>query len=180
MESRAAGAIADIKQKRVVVGLNKEQTSEARAAIQGVLSASMEKKNAADNAMKQMTTLETAEGQAPLSDLNLNNSSVFRTMSEEQKQKKYKEICAALSVNVSIKSIEMTNAEVGNDFCIELAKVLEVNTVIEELNLNSNPIGSSGVIALMKALEKNTTLKVLKLHNLSMSVDKEADRKSVV
>lgn len=177
VETKAAGTIADLKNKREVVTISKEQTGEARAAIQGILSASMEKKSAVDNAMKQMTSFEpAAEGQAVVVDLNLNNTPVFRTMSEEQKHKKYKEICAALSVNVSIKTIEMTNAEVGNDFCLELAKVLESNTVIEELNLNSNPIGSAGVIALMKALEKNATLKVLKLHNLGLSVDKEAQQ----
>merc|ERR1712130_580635 len=87
--------------------------------------------------------------------LNLNNTSVFRTMEPEKKKEKYKEICQKLNES-NIRSVLMVNCDVGDNFAKELASMLKKNSTITEVNLNTNPISSDGVQALCEALRVNT------------------------
>jgi hypothetical protein len=141
------------------------------------MEAKAKEKSAVEDALQQITEIDTVdESGKPLTCLNLNNTSVFRSLSDQKKKEKYAEICDTLRKTPRITSIELTNADVGNDFCEEVAKLLADNCAIEELNLNSNPVGDYGIQVLCKALRENTTLRVLKLHNLSSTIDKVSQK----
>jgi len=165
------------KRERAMSTLDSSQTAKAKSAIAGVLAGSVAAKNAVEDALAALATTTPGTQQAQpggttTTDLNLNNTTVFRTLSEEKKIQKFRQICSALQTNTHVKSLEMTNAEVGDSFCSELARVLPGAPHLTEINLNSNPISSCGIKILCEALKDNSTVTAVKLDNLTSTIDR--------
>jgi Leucine-rich repeat (LRR) protein len=58
-------------------------------------------------------------------------------------------------------SIDLSNEEITDSDCKEIAKALKVNQTLRELNLSANDIKGAGAVALGEAIMENTTLKTL-------------------
>lgn len=107
-------------------------------------------------------------------ELNLVDCNHFRGLTAERKTAKYRDFFENLAKNPSIRAMDLSNTDVGDEFVVLLAKFLETNSTLEEINLNSNPITDIGVQALCHALTVNTTVKALKLHNLRATINRES------
>lgn len=74
-----------------------------------------------------------------------------------------RDIAAALQVNTSLKKLDLSFSNVGNDGATELAKALETNETLRVLKLNQCRIGAVGAAAMARALLQNDSLKELHL-----------------
>eukprot|EP00457_Paulinella_chromatophora_P000557 gb/GEZN01000557.1/.p1 GENE.gb/GEZN01000557.1/~~gb/GEZN01000557.1/.p1 ORF type:complete len:1330 (+),score=318.63 gb/GEZN01000557.1/:115-4104(+) len=181
VEEKAQRNVAAMKAKRGegIVGLTQEQKEQAATVLGGTMGAKAERDGQVDDAIKSIrlgVVTEKDGSTHTLTEVNLNNTSVFRTCGKETLIDKYKELCGAVATNQEMKKLELTNAEVDDDFCQQLAAALQNHASLTEVNLNSNPISSRGVRALAGALRTNTSLRVLKLHNLSRDVDHDTEQ----
>lgn len=182
VEAKAERAVKEMKKRRCrsIAGLSGDNKESATRAIAGVLDAKVAEKNKVKDAMAAMSAGGSAEG---MEDewgnkdpgvINFNNTTVFQLTSKEQLPTKYRELCEAIGANALATTLLLANADLDDQWCLELAQLLESNTTLTEINLNTNPISGKGVTHLAKALYKNGTLKTLKIHNLSRTVDHES------
>ena len=65
--------------------------------------------------------------------------------------------------NSTLRNLDLTCTEIGNDGARVLAGILMLNTTLRTLTLRDAQIGDEGATALSKALRYNTTLEMLDL-----------------
>lgn len=71
--------------------------------------------------------------------------------------------------NSTLRHLDLTCTEVGNDGARVLAGILMLNTSLRTLTLRDAQIGDEGATALSKALRHNTTLEMLDLEQNSFT-----------
>jgi len=80
-------------------------------------------------------------------------------------------LCDGLLINTSLTHLDMSNNEFGDAGVVYISDLLMSNISLAHLNLSRNSISTDGILALSKALQSNTTLIHL---NLSYSNVNEA------
>ena len=82
-------------------------------------------------------------------------------------------LAKALEVNTTLKTLNLSNNNVGDEGAKHLAKALEANTTLKTLNLSNNNIGFKGTInganAIATMLTFNITLEIIDLSNNKIS-----------
>ncbi len=70
---------------------------------------------------------------------------------------------AALTVNSTLRHLDLSSSSIGTKGAIALSEALKVNSTLQYLDLCYNPIGAAGTTALGQALLVNSTLQHLRL-----------------
>jgi hypothetical protein len=69
-----------------------------------------------------------------------------------------KALAEALKVNTSIKYIDLSCNQIGNEGMKKLSEAIKVNSSIKYISLFNNKIGSEGMVSLAEALKVNTSI----------------------
>jgi hypothetical protein len=77
-------------------------------------------------------------------------------------------IIKALKKNTTIKAVNLSNCQIGDQMAKIFAGSLQKNTSLQKLYLGNNTIGNDGIKALGKAIAQNRSLEVLNLHSCTI------------
>lgn len=75
----------------------------------------------------------------------------------------------SLQTNIHLRTLDISENELGCDATVEIAEMLKHNTSLWELNLGGNDIEDEGALAIANALRVNKTLKLLNLSDNEIS-----------
>ena len=75
----------------------------------------------------------------------------------------------SLQTNTCLRTLDISENELGCDTIVEIAEMLKHNTCLWELNLGGNAIEDEGALAIAEALRVNKTLKLLNLSGNEIS-----------
>ncbi|RNA23876.1 leucine-rich repeat-containing 45 [Brachionus plicatilis] len=83
----------------------------------------------------------------------------------------FSKFCESLSMNSSLKFLDLRNNQINFNSALELSTVFENNKILQHLDLRWNNIGMVGAKGLLSALRKNFTLTKLELNGNNIPED---------
>jgi len=82
----------------------------------------------------------------------------------------------SLRINLHLKSLTFSGAELGNDFLFSLASTMEANFVLEEIDLSRNLFTNAGLAEFCQVVaSSNDTCKILNLENQTTPISKASE-----
>ena len=74
-----------------------------------------------------------------------------------------KHIAGSIEVSQNLRSLDLSQNNLKNSGCLEIAKILKRNTSLQKINLNKNDIREEGLVKILQSLKENKYLLTIKL-----------------